>query len=47
MYNKPKLSYCSRCKENSVVRKVYITREATKKRVKYCINKGCKYTLTY
>ena len=34
---------CFRCKENSVVRKIYTTRQGETKRVEYCINKGCGY----
>ena len=33
------LRYCSKCKEKSVVVKIY----QGKKRVEYCINKGCGY----
>ena len=39
-----RLKYCSICKENSVVRKVYIRKyDNLKNRVEYCINKSCGY----
>jgi len=39
---KRKLYYCGRCKENSMVIKVYRNEgEAFKRRVQYCINEGC------
>lgn len=41
------LSYCPKCKENSVTRKLYPhkTDLDIMHRVEYCINLGCKYCL--
>lgn len=46
---KKQLHYCPKCKENSVVRKVYTRKkDGVVKRVEYCINKGsCGYKLEY
>ena len=36
------LSYCSRCKENSVITVIYVRkRDGIKTRTEYCVNKGC------
>jgi len=40
-----KLSYCERCKEDSVKVKLYRKEDGSRGRVEYCINKGCKYKL--
>ena len=37
------LGWCYKCKENSVVRRMYQTRSGSNRRIEYCINKGCKY----
>jgi len=37
------LGWCSICKEKSVRVKVYIRKDGKRKRVAYCINKGCGY----
>lgn len=36
-------SPCDNCKEDSVVRKIYTTKDGQVRRVEYCINRGCKY----
>ena len=38
-----KLYWCSGCKERSVRIKVYVRKDGVKKRVAFCINKGCGY----
>lgn len=42
MSSKNKLSWCSNCKENSIKVKIY---GEPKRRVEFCINKGCGYKL--
>lgn len=43
---KRQLGWCSNCKEKSVVVKVYQSKgDDKRKRVEYCINKGCGYRL--
>lgn len=37
------LSYCSHCKENSVIVKKKKVAEDRYSRIEYCINKGCGY----
>ncbi len=37
------LGWCSNCKEKSVKTKCYDDKEGNRKRVDYCINKGCGY----
>lgn len=41
MKKKKVLSWCNKCKENSMTTKIYVTKDGEKKRVEYCINKGC------
>lgn len=42
--SKQKLNWCSKCKEKSVIIKVYVRKsDNTKQRVEYCLNKGCGY----
>ena len=41
-----RLSWCGKCKEKSVTRRVYIRKsDGERVRVEYCINKGCGYRL--
>ena len=38
------LSYCSDCKEKSVKTKCYTNKKSERKRVEFCLNKGCGYS---
>ncbi len=44
---KPKLHYCSHCKEYSCTRKVHVNKSGESYRIEVCINKGCGYKLVY
>ena len=37
------LEYCGRCREKSVVTRCYNGEKGDKRRVCFCINKGCGY----
>ena len=39
------LRWCWKCKENSVARKCYTRKDGVKKRIEYCVNYGCGYSL--
>ena len=38
-----RLSWCNRCKENSILTKIYNKKNGDRKRVEICLNKGCGY----
>lgn len=39
------MNYCSDCKEKSIKVKCYTRKtDSMRRRVEYCINKGCKYS---
>ena len=35
---------CDKCKENSCARRVYTTKDGSRRVVEYCINKNCGYS---
>jgi hypothetical protein len=45
MKRESSFQWCSGCKENSVVVKCYDDKNGERKRVMYCVNKGCGYRL--
>ena len=39
------LKHCPDCKEKSVTTKIYTNQDNEKKRVMFCVNKGCGYAV--